>query len=211
MKTLNQGVTLVELMIVIVILGVLLAYAVPGVTSFLRVNSVISVKTDLLFDIQFARSEAIKRNVPVTICAANADQTACLGGGSTDWSNGWIVFSDSFSNETAVPPVATANGVINGANEPVLRVNTGATSPTMAITALSTSTIDGDSLNVRGSIAFQGDGYPVIPVSFASPTGEFRVCENNFAQHSRLIRLNQSGRLESIGIAPACADAVGGG
>jgi type IV fimbrial biogenesis protein FimT len=46
----------------------------------------------LLGDLQFARAEAIKEGLPVTVCAT-ADGATCAG--NTTWTAGWLVFADS--------------------------------------------------------------------------------------------------------------------
>ena len=49
-------------------------------------------------DLQFARSEAIKRGQFVTMCASSTGG-ACLGANTTNWSPGWIVFTDTNNND----------------------------------------------------------------------------------------------------------------
>lgn len=42
---------------------------------------------------QLARSEAVKRNQPVSVCSANSALNAC--GNTTDWTDGWLLAIDS--------------------------------------------------------------------------------------------------------------------
>lgn len=86
----NEGLTLIELMIVIAIISILAAMAAPSFNSILRRHQV-SAETDVLFAlIHLARTEAIKRNSVVTICKSN-DADQCGG----TWTDGWIVFQDN--------------------------------------------------------------------------------------------------------------------
>jgi type IV fimbrial biogenesis protein FimT len=88
----GSGFTLIELITTITIGAILLAIGVPSfkfVTSANRASSEINA---LLGDMQFARGEAIKEGLTVTICAAANGAPPCLG--TTAWQNGWIVFSD---------------------------------------------------------------------------------------------------------------------
>ncbi|HEX4944350.1 MAG TPA: GspH/FimT family protein, partial [Usitatibacteraceae bacterium] len=59
-----------------------------------------SYSTNLVASIQVARSEAIKRNTVVTLCAST-DGAAC----ADDWGNGWIVLSGAsvLQREQALP------------------------------------------------------------------------------------------------------------
>ena len=88
----QQGFTLVELLITIVVVSILLATAVPSFMQAIKNNRVTGQANSLVVSMQMARSEAVKRGASTTICAANADMDDCSG--SNDWSTGWIVFSD---------------------------------------------------------------------------------------------------------------------
>lgn len=85
----QYGVTLIELMIVLVILGIGTALALPAFTDFVRQSRVSSEVNELLAAISLTRSEALKRGQTVRICGS-ADQATCTG----DFANGWIVWSD---------------------------------------------------------------------------------------------------------------------
>jgi type IV fimbrial biogenesis protein FimT len=96
----NAGFTLTEFVIVMVIVAILAAIAIPSykyVTTSNRMSAEVNL---LLGDMQFARSEAIKQGMPITICIANSTGTGCLGSGTIAWQNGWIVFTDTNSNQT---------------------------------------------------------------------------------------------------------------
>ena len=88
----QQGFTLVELLITIVVISILLATAVPSFMQAIKNNRVAGQANSLVVSMQVARNEAVKRGVSTIICAANADMDACSG--NNDWSTGWIVFSD---------------------------------------------------------------------------------------------------------------------
>jgi type IV fimbrial biogenesis protein FimT len=95
-----SGFTLIELMFVMVVLAVLLSLAAPSMSALVRDQRVKTVVGDVHATLLFARSEAIKRNSFVAVCASNQREPAfansCLN--STDWSQGWIVFLDADGN-----------------------------------------------------------------------------------------------------------------
>lgn len=82
---------LVELLVVITIAGILTGIGVSSyryVTNSSRVSGEIN---SILGDMQYARSEAIKRGQNVTVCPST-DGATCAA--SSSWANGWIVFTD---------------------------------------------------------------------------------------------------------------------
>jgi type IV fimbrial biogenesis protein FimT len=86
------GFTVIELMIAIVVLGVLLALAVPNfndATLSARLNGFAS---SLVASAQVARSEAIKRNATITLCTSTDGATCAASGG---WEQGWIVVNET--------------------------------------------------------------------------------------------------------------------
>jgi type IV fimbrial biogenesis protein FimT len=102
------GVTLVEMLTVILIAAILMAIGIPSYRSVTNSNRIASEVNGLLGDLQFARGEAIKEGQTVTACAST-DGVQCTA--SNSWRNGWIVFSD---------PNANAN--VDSAAEAILRV-----------------------------------------------------------------------------------------
>jgi type IV fimbrial biogenesis protein FimT len=99
-----RGFTLVELMVTIMVLVVLVSVAVPSFDNIRLSSRLSSYSTDLVAGSQLARSEAIKRNAAVTLCASS-NGTACATNGQ--WETGWIVISGS---QVIQKQPATASG-----------------------------------------------------------------------------------------------------
>ena len=93
MNTNNQsGLTLLELIVGIAVLGILLAVGVPSFQSTVDSNRLAAQTNSLVTALNLARSEAVKRGQPVSVCAST-NQTTCSG--ATAWTTGWIAFTDA--------------------------------------------------------------------------------------------------------------------
>lgn len=93
---LNQrGMTMLELLIVITMVAILASMAVPSFNSSMARTQLNGMRSNLASAMQLARSEALKRKAPVTVCTSS-DQNGCSGG--TDWQSGWIIFADTDGN-----------------------------------------------------------------------------------------------------------------
>ncbi len=88
------GLTLIELMIVLAVLVVLLRLAVPSMQSLLHGNRLRAEAHRLLGAINLARSEAVLRNSPVSLCPSAMSQTGVAECDGT-YADGWLVFSNS--------------------------------------------------------------------------------------------------------------------
>lgn len=80
--------TLVEVMVALAILAVLAAIAVPGYDSMVLSSRLRTLTTDFSASAQLARSEAMKRNSPVTLCASSNGSTCDASAG---WEQGWVI------------------------------------------------------------------------------------------------------------------------
>jgi len=89
----QRGFTLTELMVTLAVAGVLAMVAVPNMRTFLQNNRLSSASNDLLRSFNLARTEAIKHQANVVVCAV-ADPTLAVPVCSYGPFKGWIVFQD---------------------------------------------------------------------------------------------------------------------
>ncbi|MCD2511426.1 GspH/FimT family pseudopilin [Comamonas endophytica] len=92
----SRGLTLIEILVVVAIVAIVSALAAPDLSALIKSNRVAGKINALNADISFAKTEAIKRGVAVTLCAS-ADQLTCSP--SSDLAQGWIVFADPDENQ----------------------------------------------------------------------------------------------------------------
>lgn len=89
----SRGLTLIELMITLAILAAVLALGAPPMQGLVHGTRLRAETQRLVTAINLARSEAISRNMPVSLCpspmAAGGD-ASCAG----EYAGGWIIFAN---------------------------------------------------------------------------------------------------------------------
>ncbi|MEH6582014.1 MAG: GspH/FimT family pseudopilin [Halioglobus sp.] len=92
-KTDSKGFTLIELMVVMAIAALTLFLAAPAMRVMIDSNQLRTQASLLMSALQLARSEAIIRNTPVSLCpsqAAIVSSPQCSG----SYADGWIIFAN---------------------------------------------------------------------------------------------------------------------
>lgn len=95
------GFTLLELMIAIAIAAILTGLAAPSMITVFRNNRVQTEQSSFVADLMLARTEAVRRGQPVSVCAST-DGASCSS--SSSWQTGWITFVDSNASCSASSP-----------------------------------------------------------------------------------------------------------
>lgn len=166
----NRGFTLIELMVTIAIAAILIGIAAPSFQNVIKHNRVAALVNELSTALNLARSEAVTRGYPVTVCkSANpAAASPVCGGTDASWSDGWVVFV-----ETAMPPNL---GVIDS-GESVLRV--------------AQPEKDGLSITPVNNFAKRVTYYPE---GDSNQYGNFLI-EDSDSTHQRRIKISRTGRI----------------
>src|SRR5690348_9314619 len=103
----GMGFTLVEMLVTLSVLGVLLTLAAPSFRQLILNQGIKSASYDLFSALQYARSEAVKRNGSISLRAgASADGA---------WTTGWRVV-DASSNLLRSWSVASNLAIVEKAN-----------------------------------------------------------------------------------------------
>ena len=90
----SKGFTIIELMVTLVLVGVLVTFGVPGFSGLIERNQLTTGINKFVSSLSLARSEAIKRNQRISVCASsNTEQCADIG-----FENGWLVYVDNNQN-----------------------------------------------------------------------------------------------------------------
>lgn len=85
-----RGFSLLELMIVITVMAILLAIAVPSFREVMQRSQVSSASNELLASISYARTEAITRGQIVSMCPST-DSSTCVAGSTLE--TGWMIYT----------------------------------------------------------------------------------------------------------------------
>jgi len=162
----HGGFTLIELMVTLAMAAIVLTVGVPSFRDMVRKNEMAGYTNRLVGALKLARSEAIKRGEPVSVCKSNTGNS-CTGAG-TNWEDGWIVFVNTDNDSPAALD----------AGETILRV----------MPALK------NAYTLRGTNNF-ASYLTYHPSGRANNMGHFVLCENNQLANSRAVFINLTGKV----------------
>jgi type IV fimbrial biogenesis protein FimT len=117
MKINQRGFSLLEMMLAVALLAVLLGFGLPNFRDFIRNSRMAAAANDVIADVNLARSESIKRRVPVTLCKS-ANLATCDDDVDAPFT-GWIVFVDD-ADAAVEDATNDGNGAIDD-DEVILR------------------------------------------------------------------------------------------
>lgn len=178
----QQGFTLVELMVTLVIAAIMLAYAVPSFSRILMNNSLSSQTNEMLAGLKLARSEAARRGIPVAIKTQSG----------VNFHQGWKVFTDADA-DGAIPSTVTDN------DGTVLRENGAAT----AGVTIKRVTSAAGTTDASGA----GSDYIVFNARGGVTANSFiRVCSSTITSlPGRVIQINVVGKISVVSSTATCS------
>lgn len=173
-----SGFTLIELIVAVVIIGILATLSAPAMRDIVQNNRLSTQVNDLVSDLNFARSEAIKRATDITVCKRRVGAADCDTAASATWTAGRVVFQDR-----------DADGQIDSGEE-LLRLREGLDGRGNTLTSADTTTTSG-AVNAAIRIVFFSSGVTSIRLG---EQGQFRFCDARGTARAITVRLLSSGR-----------------
>ena len=172
----SSGFTLIEALITISIASVLASIAIPSFSKMIENNRITSASNEFLSALMYARSEAAKRSITVSICGS-ANGVTCDS--PIDCAAGWIIFTDCADDSTYNSTTATTCDLDgDGTNDPdlLLRVQQSIKSVSIVGTAAALDTY-----------SYRFSGRPPNPASFSvGPEGSGATKIINVARTGRV-------------------------
>ena len=170
----SHGFTLHETLIALTIVSLLGAGAV-AFGRLLRNTHITTQVNTLIAHLHFARSEAVKRGRPVTVCKSDSG-VACTEGSA--WHDGWIVITDD-----------NGNGELDG-DDAVLRVGS-------KLEGGTTLTFNAWGVGTGKYVSYAASGMTM-------KNGTFRFCNMDGPTYARAVILIQSGRVRTSTTGVTC-------
>jgi len=165
MKNGQSGFTLGELMMALAVMGISLSLAVPGFQTVMNNNRRASAVNQMVSTMHMARSEAVTRNVQVTICPSS-NATTCE---NTDWNNGWLFFPD-LDGDRQVGVGETVLGAVAAVSH--LEINSG---------------------EFGTFFVYRPNGRVMVNVT-GENSGQLTFCDKRGADHARVVTVSTSGQ-----------------
>jgi type IV fimbrial biogenesis protein FimT len=185
-----RGLTMIELLVTIAVAGVLLAVAVPGLQNFVAGRAVTAQSQDFISALSFARSEAIKRGSPVSMCRTTAAAPSTCASTSTGTWQYWMVFAQT--------PASTLGTFDTTKGDVALRVQSSAPG-SVTYDTIPLSSPKYYSFQATGIVITDSTTLGISPYSpIVTMTPKLPAASPSYARYERQICLNRQGRATAI-------------
>jgi len=167
-----RGFTLIELIVTLAVAAILVTAAVPALRTFVQNSRITTQTNDVLGDINFARSEAIRRGQNVEVCTST-NGTSCNGAGV--WTTGRLIWTDADNNGSLDATEALRyREAVSGSTNALIVAAGGATDPII--------------FNRTGMVAV------CSPIAATDACFRFSVCDDRGASYGRNVSINRIGQ-----------------
>ena len=160
---------MLELLVTMAVASILLAIAVPALSMFIQNNREDAEADALISSLDYARSEAVKRNVDIQVCASDTG-AACSG--ATAWNGGWIV-----ATTDPTPIVLQVKDPLGGGN-----------------TLSGTLGLGGTAIS---EVTFEPNGFDKDGIANQYATTYFTLCDSRGATDARDIEISPVGAIQA--------------
>lgn len=168
-----RGLTVIELMIVVALLGVLVALVAPSMRGMMTAQRVRGINAALVTDLQYARSEAARRNQDVGVAFQSTGSMSC-----------YVAFVDAPPTAPACDCTLTPGNVCSGGRQEIKTVQV----PLSDGVAFSASSAAGAILSFGRRSGAQE------PIAGASAPGQFEVTVTGTPRGQLRTTVNVAGR-----------------
>jgi len=165
-RTRQAGLTIIELMVTLFVVSILVSLAGTSFSTFTQNNRMAIAVNDINSVIHLARTEAIKRNASVSICASTSYYDASPDcDASATFDDGWILFIDATSGNTPNLKVDSGDTIIKGHGPSSDGLILSVADTTNAITGIQ-------------FISFRPNGYPYKTIGGKPATVNLQLCDS---------------------------------
>lgn len=184
----STGFTLIELIVTLSVVSILAFVAIPSIKNILKDHRLSGYTNDLIADLNHARSEAVKRATPVTLCKTSNPQStspACNTTVADKWTTGRIAFVD-----------ADSDGVIDS-GEQVLRIRQGLDDQKCTIKGAAGT---GAATDTANRVTFRSDGTSTLIDDTTTTIVETQIslCDDRGVAQKRTLDISAGGRVGSL-------------
>lgn len=157
----QRGFTLIELMIIIALVGIVAAIAIPNFTQFINKSRTQSLNNEMLALVQYARTTAVEQKTFMRVCKESGRWTVKKT--CTD--------AAEVQRRLDVPPGSTVNPAVTSVTEILFRYN-GTSTDTTLLTCQGTDYANGYTIDIKASGSVRS-----WPRGMANSTTNMTACQ----------------------------------